>query len=539
MATHRIAARKPRGRLLRPAVVSGQDAVGSYLRDAAGTPGGHTPCVALPRDEAEVAWVLREAPAVLPVGAQSSLTGGATPFGAWVLSLSRMSDVLAVGSDRARMQAGVALLSLEERLHPLGLFYPPVPTFRGAFAGGVASTNASGAATFKYGSTRDWIDSLTVVLASGDVLDVERGSCRAHADGYFEVVTTDGGSRRVPAPGYAMPQVPKRSAGYHAEPEMDLLDLFLGSEGTLGVITEVEVRVIPRPPRFLAWAGFGGESTALAFASRLREAARATWSSGDPRGLDVAAIESVDRRCLRLLREDGTDREQGVTFPEETDTALLIQMELPAGTRAASLTEEMSRFDDDVPPDTPVTRLLRLLQEHGALESFQWALPGEERRQAQLLSLREAVPLAVNHRVAAAQRGGQPEVQKTAADMVVAFEHLPEMVGRYREGFERRGLDHALWGHVSDGNLHANVIPRSLSDVWQGEEAILEFGDEVIRLGGCPLSEHGVGRHPVKQELLRRLYGDAGIAEMRHVKAALDPEWKLAPGVLFPRSGLD
>ena len=137
--------------------------------------------------------------------------------------------------------------------------------------------------------------------------------------------------------------------------------------------------------------------------------------------------------------------------------------------------------------------------------------------------------------MAAAQRSDEPQVQKTAADMVVAFEHLPQMIGRYREGFVRRGLDHALWGHVSDGNLHANVIPRSLSDVRQGEEAILEFADDVIRLGGCPLSEHGVGRHPVKQELLRRLYGAGGIADMRAVKAALDPEWKLAPGVLFPR----
>jgi D-lactate dehydrogenase (cytochrome) len=89
---------------------------------------------------------------------------------------------------------------------------------------------------------------------------------------------------------------------------------------------------------------------------------------------------------------------------------------------------------------------------------------------------------------------------------------------------------------VSDGNVHANVIPRSAEDVRRAEEAILECGDEAIRLGGCPLSEHGVGRSPTKQELLRRLYGDAGVAEMRRVKAALDPDWKLAPGVLFKRA---
>jgi len=91
-----------------------------------------------------------------------------------------------------------------------------------------------------------------------------------------------------------------------------------------------------------------------------------------------------------------------------------------------------------------------------------------------------------------------------------------------------------VWGHISDGNLHPNVIPGSFTDVEAGKAAILEFGHEVIRLGGAPLAEHGVGRSPVKQALLRQLYGDEGVAQMQRVKAALDPEWKLSPGVLFP-----
>jgi FAD/FMN-containing dehydrogenase len=91
----------------------------------------------------------------------------------------------------------------------------------------------------------------------------------------------------------------------------------------------------------------------------------------------------------------------------------------------------------------------------------------------------------------------------------------------------------ATWGHASDGNVHPNVLPRSYEDVEAGKAAILEFGVQVARLGGCPLAEHGVGRHPVKQALLRQLYGDAGIDEMRRVKQALDPQGLLAPGVLF------
>jgi D-lactate dehydrogenase (cytochrome) len=145
------------------------------------------------------------------------------------------------------------------------------------------------------------------------------------------------------------------------------------------------------------------------------------------------------------------------------------------------------------------------------------------------------VPAAVNELVGAAKRTMGPVVEKIAGDMIVPFEQLGAMVRTARTGFERRGLDHAIWGHVSDGNLHPNVIPQSVNDVRAGKEAILELGREVAKLGGCPLAEHGVGRSAVKQELLRQLYGDAGIQAMREVKRALDPEWKLSPGVLFPK----
>jgi FAD/FMN-containing dehydrogenase len=161
------------------------------------------------------------------------------------------------------------------------------------------------------------------------------------------------------------------------------------------------------------------------------------------------------------------------------------------------------------------------------------ALPGDDRGAARLFELREAVPAAINAKVAAA-KASSPEVQKTAGDMIVPFERMPDCLRLYREVFERRRLAYAIWGHLSDGNLHPNVIPASLQDVMSGREALLEIADAVIAMGGAPLAEHGVGRSPLKQLLLRKLYGDAGIESMRDVKRALDPTWKLAPGVLFP-----
>lgn len=444
------------------------------------------------------------------MGAQSSLTGGATPFGESVLSLTRMDSVGPTGAGEIAVEAGVPLRVLAEKLHEVGFYYPPVPTFTGALVGGTASTNAAGAATFKYGSTRDWVQRLTVMLASGDVLDLERGACTARPEGFFEIELLDGTSRRVPVPTYTMPDVKKCSAGYYAKPGMDLIDLFIGAEGTLGVITALGLRLIPEPSFVLGFGTFEQERVALEATSRLRRASEATWAHGGP-GVDVRSIEFLDRRSLALLREDGSDLEHGFTLAHEVEAAILFEMEIK-GSEASCLETLASLLSDlDCSP----------------------VIASSSERAQHLRALREAVPMAVNHRVASLQRTF-PGVHKTAADMVVPYDRLPEALSIYRSGFSRRGLDHALWGHVSDGNVHANVIPRSEEDVRNGEEAILEFGDEILKLGGCPLSEHGVGRNSVKQALLQRLYGEKGIREMQGVKAALDPGWKLAPGVLFP-----
>jgi D-lactate dehydrogenase (cytochrome) len=185
-------------------------------------------------------------------------------------------------------------------------------------------------------------------------------------------------------------------------------------------------------------------------------------------------------------------------------------------------------------PDTPVVRLCRLLADHGVLHETEMAMPGDERRIADYLAFREGAPAAVNRRVGLAKRDtGDDRIQKTAADMIVPFDRFAGMMAVYHEGYRKRGLDYAIWGHTSDGNVHPNVIPRSYADVVAGQQAILEFGRAARDLGGCPLAEHGVGRSPLKQALLRTFLGDDAIGQMRAIKHALDPEYKLARGVVI------
>jgi D-lactate dehydrogenase (cytochrome) len=396
-----------------------------------------------------------------------------------------------------------------------------VPTFDGAYVGGTISTNDAGAATFKYGSTRRRVEALTIVLADGSILDLTRGDVVASSDGTFEVILASGATATVRVPRYTMPDVAKLSAGYFARSGMDLIDLFIGSEGTLGIVVEATLRVIPRPRRAMALITCADDAQAIAVTGALRRDAREAWDGRGP--LDIAAIEYMVARALRAVSEDVFAR-TAMERPAAGMVMLLVQIEMPAAPGSVDSERE----------DAALMQLQSVLDACGVTADPVLTAPGDDRGAQRLFDLREGVPAGVNAIVAAAKKRSHPDIEKTAGDMIVPFARLADSLHVYRGAFERRGLDYAIWGHVSDGNLHANVVPATLEDVERGREAIFEMAREVIAMGGAPLAEHGVGRSALKQRLLRELYGEEGIEEMRAVKRALDPTWKLAPGVLFP-----
>jgi D-lactate dehydrogenase (cytochrome) len=292
---------------------------------------------------------------------------------------------------------------------------------------------------------------------------------------------------------------------------MDLIDLFVGSEGTLGVIVEAELFHRPRPAG-VCWLfiALDTEEAAIALTADLR----------DESSLDVVAIEHIDRRSIDVLREDAADRRLAIDIPGHAHVLLLVQIEISPDETVHGLS------------DARLEGLTVMLDKHDISESAEMVLPSDRRRIAALAELREAVPAGVNRRVAAAH-AADSRVHKTAADMVVPFTHFAAMLRVCRDLANRLDLDLAVWGHISDGNVHPNVLPRNYDDVERGGELILELARQVIAMGGSPLAEHGVGRNPVKQRLLEMLYGPAGVDEMRRVKLGFDPEWKLGPGLLF------
>jgi D-lactate dehydrogenase (cytochrome) len=462
----------------------------------------------------DVAALVVDASRILPIGAQSSLTGGATPRGDLLVSTRALNGISRVDDDRVRVGAGVPLVELQRELASAGQYYPPIPTFDGAFVGGTIATNAAGAATFKYGSARRWVDAITVVLADGSIMDIHRGRITAAADGTFELPPAAGRPIRIPVPTYVMPDVAKLSAGYFARPGMDLIDLFIGSEGTLGLVTGATLRVIALPRRSVMLVPFASDGQAVAVTAALRNAAAAASRGEGP--LDVSAVEFMDSRALSLVPDEAFVRAR-VTRPPAGTGLLLVQIELGDDEEAALETVNAILEDCDVRQDPHV------------------ALPGDDRGANRLFQLREAVPSSLNALIAAAKVREDQAIEKTAGDFIVPFDRLEQSIDVYRTTLTAYGLDHAIWGHVSDGNMHVNIVPRTLNDVKRGKEALLELGRRVIALGGAPLAEHGVGRSALKQQMLRDLYGEDGIAQMRAVKRAVDPTWKLADGVLFPR----
>ena len=245
----------------------------SLLSDTSFLPGGHAERAVFPETTREVAEVLSEASAnAAPVtvsGAGTGTTGGRVPFGGTILATDRLGGLRELertpgGGGVAICGPALALRELQGAARAEGLRYPPDPTENTSWLGGNVATNASGARSFRFGPTRRWVRRVVVALADGAVVEATRGQVRADGKGRLRVpaargdVEVDVGQRAGPAI--------KSATGYPSGAGLDLVDLFIGSEGTLGVVTEIEVELLPAPEGILAGvAFFASEEAAWAF----------------------------------------------------------------------------------------------------------------------------------------------------------------------------------------------------------------------------------------------------------------------------------
>jgi D-lactate dehydrogenase (cytochrome) len=474
-----------------------------YLHDESRL-SGRAETISFPRGEEEVREVLRQtAAADTPVtvqGGRTGITGGAVPRGGHVLNLGRLDRILELGSSAARVQPGVPLSALNAALaaqHP-ALFFPPDPTEATATLGGMAATNASGARSFAYGPTRAHVQALRVVLADGSALSLSRGHERARG-GSFRLAADSGRVLAGNLPSYPLPEV-KNAAGLFVRPDMDLLDLFIGCEGTLGVITELELRLSALPPCIWAClAFFPREVDALRYVDALRTDALAG-------GARPAAIEYFDRQALGLLAE-----ELAAYLPSTPEAEACLYVEY---------------HQDREPGEEELLAMLGALERFGSGEKLAWT--ADTPRELELLKgIRHALPEKVNRVIAERQRR-LPDITKLGTDLAVPAAALGEAMAMYHRDLASSGLEHVLFGHIGDSHVHANILPRSAEEYHRGRELYARWAEAVIAWGGTISAEHGVGK--IKVELLRKMYGADSIDGMRRLIECFNPGRRLNQG---------
>ncbi|MFX1579345.1 MAG: FAD-binding oxidoreductase [Promethearchaeota archaeon] len=520
------------------------DTYALYLDDESHSFDGAAEKIIFPSTEAEVATIMKNAfESSTPVtiqGGRTGLTGAAVPLGGIALNLEKMNQLLYMKYDESKDQYSIAAqtgMTLEdlvdavqskklEKLRDKGtaeqqkalerflnetetFSFPVDPTEMSAWLGGITACNASGARTFKYGAVRPWVRHLKVVLANGDLLDINRGDVTAD-NGKFVVVLGNGTEIDVPIPTYKMPET-KNAAGLYAKPDMDLIDLFVGSEGILGVITEVELGLVKLEENIM---------TVMAFFPSIEDAVNFTCDVRSPDSpIKMDFIEYFGTNAIKMIREKAGSA--GITVPAmKEDTKAIIFFEF------SFTPENMEEL---------VMGLEEILMKNNSSSESSWA--GMDRSElAKMKTVRHFVPETVNG-IIAQRKAEYSEVHKIGTDMAVPDDALKDYLNYYISTLEEQGMEYAMWGHIGDNHIHVNMLPRNNEEVEQGMQNYMTFAKRAIELGGTVAAEHGIGK--LKRAFLEAMYGEKGISEMQAVKKSLDTKWLLNRGnmVAVPADG--
>ena len=459
------------------AVITDPEVLAAYQEDASplrGAPDG----LVRPAEAQSVAAALADASArgiaVTPCGLRTATTGaGLAPRG-WTLSTERMTGLVDLDPVRrtAIVRAGTVLRDFKDAVEAEGLFYPPDPTSeRECAVGGTVACDASGARTYRYGATHRWVRGVEVALTDGSLRWMRR------------------------------PEVDKDAAGYAAL--RDPVRLFCGSEGTLGVVTKVEVDLLPRPEAFVAGLAFFGDvQDALAFVGVARRADRAGGA--------------VRPRCLELL--DGLSLQ--IMAAQDSGVAI------PAVAGAAVFFEEEHAHSGEGPVMEAWWTLLT--ESAGALPD-DTVIASNRGEQEELRLLRHAVPATLNDEGRGFRAAGG---RKISTDWAVPFRHLAPLMAECDRWLRDANIHRvARYGHVGNGHPHYNIIATDAEEAARAHVVVDRMCREACRLGGTVTAEHGVGK--VKRGYLHYRFSPLEIAAMKAIKRVFDPAGILAPGNIW------
>ena len=458
-------------------LITDQDIVKSFCTDSSNYP-GYADALVRPKDTSEVVEIVKEANSkkipITTIGNRSSLTGSAAALGGWILDTSQMTKIFEINKEEKFVIAepGMMLSDFKKTMLENGLFYAPDPTSENeCFFGGSIATNASGSRTFKYGSTRKYVRSVEVVLASGEILTVRR------------------------------PGIEKNTFGYL--PFQNMVDIFVGSEGTLGVITKAEVDLLAKPENF-----FGG----MVFFKTLSEAldfvvnVRRGLLQQTPTTISPRAVELFDHLGLGIIRPDSA-------------------FKIPENAMAGIFFEQEYRSDNF---ETILNNWLSFLEKNKAIVE-DTIIAEQPKQQEELRRLRHKVPSELFEEGGKYVKDGGGKI---STDWSVPINKIHEIIN-YAERLakEAKIKEPVIYGHIGNGHPHYNFIAKNTDEKKQILSVVHKTCQKVVSMGGTIAAEHGIGK--IKKDFVKYQYPEPVINAMKSLKYSLDPNGIMAPGNMF------
>jgi D-lactate dehydrogenase (cytochrome) len=481
------------------------DEIQNYLVDAANVK-GFCDKVFIPENVEEIPGIIKKANDeklhVTVSGNGTGLTGGRVPQGGIVISMEKLNKIVEINTKERYtiVQPGVILKDLQESVEEKNLFYPPDPTERNCFVGATVATNSSGAKTFKYGPTRNYVAALKIILPTGELLNLERG--KYLANGYSLSVSLESGKLlNLEIPDYSMPDI-KHAAGYFCHKNMDAIDLFIGSEGTLGVIAEVKLNLLALPKDILsAVIFFKKEDDALNFLTKVRDLSYLTRNNNLLNKIDARGLEYFDCHSLKFL----------------TDNYPLI----PGDAKAAVW------FEQEFFPDNEEVILglwMKLIIEFNGDEESAW-IASDKKDIEKFKDFRHAISWKVNEFIS------QKNITKVGTDIAVPDDKFIEFYKWICNEVEKTDLDFVLYGHFGNSHVHLNMLPKDQKEHHLAKTFYTLICEKAISFHGTVSAEHGIGK--LKRDYLLKMFGVENIKKMAKLKLSLDPNKILGIGNIF------
>ncbi len=467
--------------------IQDKDSIAPYLRDASNFSEGSASRLIIPETKEETIQFLKTNKDPVTVsGAGTGLTAGRVPPFGVILSMERLNQIGDVSGNNLIAGPGVRLKTIEQKLLGSGYFYPPNPTEQLAFLGGSIATNASGSRTYKFGATRDYIQKLHIALIDGKTTELSRGHTISEP-----IIFDDGSKLEFPNINYRSPNC-KNAAGYYVQNNMDWVDLFIGSEGTLAVILEITLKLLKQPDEFLSGVLFFEEEKQCW--NLVRDIRENSSSSITP-----CSLEYFDQHSLARLRKKYSK------VPENAKAALF--------------------FEQDVLGDSePILESwFNFLESKEALSDESWFSQNEKDSRF-FHEFRHAIPLLLN------EENSREGRVKMGTDMAVENKYFLEMMNFYQETLDRKKVPYAAFGHIGDNHIHINFLPKK-DQITLARATYQELVEKILEWEGTVSAEHGIGK--LKKAYFDQMVGAKSMEELKMIKRIFDPDFRLNPGNLI------